>query len=200
MNNPIIDWMKFLVLKRKTIKKNKSLRIGYMTYCYDTTFGLNNIVYDHTLLVKVSLGDYTYIGGNCKIQYATLGKFCSVGPEVRIGLGIHPLNLKSTYPGFYTNSKYYRVEKLYDFNGEEYEQVKIGNDVWIGARATILDGVTIGDGAVIATGAVVTKDIPPYAVAGGVPAKVIKYRFDNNQIEELLKEKWWDNLTIRNKY
>jgi acetyltransferase-like isoleucine patch superfamily enzyme len=192
MNNPIIDWIKYIVFKHRTIKKNKSLRLGYMSYCYDTCFGKNNIVYDHTILVGVSIGDYSYIGGNCKIQYATIGKFCSIGPDVRIGLGIHPTHFKSTYPGFYTNSDYYRVDKLYNFDGEEYKKVEIGNDVWIGARATILDGVKVGDGAVIAAGAVVTKDVPPYAIVGGVPAKVIKYRFDDKRIKELLNEQWWD--------
>ena len=197
MNNPVIDWIKYIVLKRRTLRCNRTLRLGYMSYCYNTRFGLNNIVYDHTLLVNVLVGDHTYIGGNNKIHNAVIGKFCSIGPEVRIGLGIHPLTLKSTYPGFYTNSEYYRVEKRYDFEGEEYKQVAIGNDVWIGARATILDGVNVGDGAVIAAGAVVTKDVPPYAVVGGVPAKVIKYRFDDNRIKELLEEEWWNNYKFR---
>lgn len=193
MNNPLIDWFKYIVLKYKTKIKNKTLRLGYMSYCYNTNFGLNNIVYDHTFLLNTVVGDYTYIGGSNKIQNAVIGKFCSIGPEVRIGLGIHPLHLKSTYPGFYTNSEYYRVEKQYDFTGEEYKQVEIGHDVWIGARATILDGVKIGDGAVVAAGAVVTKDVPSYAIVGGVPAKVIKYRFDENRIKELLVEQWWNN-------
>ena len=166
-----------------------------MSFCYNTILGKNNIIYDNSLIVNSRINDYTYIRGNNKIQNATIGKFCSIGPEVCIGLGIHPTNLKSTYPGFYTRSEYYRVEKLYDFDGEEYKQVEIGNDVWIGARATILDGVKIGDGAVIAAGAVVTKEVPPYAIVGGVPAKVIKYRFSESRIKELLDEKWWDKET-----
>ena len=193
MRGPIIDWIKYELYKFKTIRKNQTLRIGYMSFCHNTVFGKNNIIYDNTTIVNCKIGDYTYIGGSNKIQNTIIGKFCSIGPEVRIGLGIHPTNLNSTYPGFYTNSEYYRVEKLYDFNGEEYKQVEIGNDVWIGARATILDGVKIGDGAIIATGAVVTKDVPPYAIVGGVPAKIIKYRFDENRIKELLAEQWWNN-------
>lgn len=193
MRGPIIDWIKYLIFKFNTTRKNRTLRIGYMSFCYNTIFGKNNIIYDNTVVVNSQIGDYTYVGGNNKIQNAVIGKFCSIGTEVRIGLGIHPTNLKSTYPGFYTNPEYYRVEKLYDYNGEEYKQVNIGNDVWIGARATILDGVKIGDGAIVAAGAVVAKDVPPYAIVGGVPAKVIKYRFDENRIEELLAEQWWNN-------
>lgn len=195
MRGPIIDWIKYILQKRKTKKNNKSLRIGYMSFCYNSSFGLNNIVYENTQIINTKVGDYTYIGGSNKIQNATIGKFCSIGSEVLIGLGIHPTNLKSTYPGFYTNSEYYRVNKEYEFNGDEYKQVNIGNDVWIGTRATILDGVNIGDGAIIATGAVVTKDVPPYAIVGGVPATVIKYRFTEERIKELLNERWWDNYT-----
>lgn len=195
MRGPIIDWIKYILQKRKTKKNNKSLRIGYMSFCYNSSFGLNNIVYENTQIINTKVGDYTYIGGSNKIQNATIGKFCSIGSEVLIGLGIHPTNLKSTYPGFYTNSEYYRVNKEYEFNGDEYKQVNIGNDVWIGTRATILDGVNIGDGAIIAAGAVVTKEVPPYAIVGGVPAKVIKYRFSESRIKELLDEKWWDKQT-----
>ena len=182
------------MLKRKTKKDNRTLRIGYMSFCHNTVFGKNNIIYDNTTVVNSQIGDHTYIGGSNKIQNAVIGKFCSIGPEVLIGLGIHPTNLKSTYPGFYTNPEYYRVEKLYNFDGEEYKKVEIGNDVWIGARATILDGVKVGDGAIIATGAVVTKNVPPYAIVGGVPANVIKYRFDEEQIKELLEEQWWNKI------
>ncbi len=192
MRAPIIDWLKYLYLKRKALKQNKTLRIGYMSFCYNTLFGKNNIIYDNTLIVNTTVDDYTYIGGSNNIQNASIGKFCSIGPEVRIGLGIHPTHLKSTYPGFYTNSNYYRVEKLYDFEGDEYKKVEIGNDVWIGTRATIPDGVRVGDGAIIAAGAVVTKDVPPYAIVGGVPAKVIKYRFTDEKIKELLNERWWE--------
>lgn len=188
-----MQWIKYMILKRKLIRKNHSLRIGYMSFAYNVDFGHNNIIYNNSLLVHVKLNDFSYVGGNCKIQYANIGKFCSIGPEVRIGLGIHPLNLKSTYPGFYTNSEYYRVKKLYNYDEAEYKRVIIGNDVWIGARATIMDGVNVGDGAVIAAGAVVTKNVPPYAIVGGVPAKIIKYRFDEDRIKELLEERWWDN-------
>lgn len=199
MNAPFINWIKYLILKRRTIKKHKTLRIGYMSFCYNSNFGKNNIIYDSTIVVNSKIDDYTYIGGDCKIQNANIGKFCSIGPEVRIGVGIHPLHFKSTYPGFYTNSEYYRVKKEYTFDGEEYKKVEIGNDVWVGTRATILDGVKIGNGAVIAAGAVVTKDVPDYAIVGGVPAKIIKFRFDEKKIEELTKEEWWNKYNSSEK-
>ena len=156
-------------------------------------FGYHNIIYADSMLVDASIGDYTYIGGNSRIMHATIGKFCSFGPEIRVGLGIHPVHLRSTYPGFYVGNSCYGVEKEYEWDGTGHKHVCIGNDVWIGCRAIIMDGVTIGDGAVVGAGAVVTKDVPPYAVVGGVPAKVIKYRFDSTTISKMLEEKWWND-------
>lgn len=160
----------------------------------NSILGHGCILYDNSVVVNSFIGDYSYVGGGSRIQYAEIGKFCSIGPEVRIGLGKHPIHLKSTYPGFYAkDATFYGVTPEYENYEPEYEQVSIGNDVWIGCRAMILDGVKVGDGAVIAAGAVVTKDVPPYAIVGGVPAKIIKYRFEASRIQELLKSKWWDN-------
>lgn len=188
----ILKRFKRWILRVKVIRKNPSIKLGN-SLAYKCEFGYHNIVYDNTLMVNVKVGDYTYIGGESKMQNAIIGKFCSLGSELRIGLGRHPLNLRSTFPGFYKDGGYYGVGKEFDNTEPEYLLVKIGNDVWIGTRAIILDGVNIGDGAVIAAGAVVTKDVPPYAIVGGVPAKIIKYRFEESEIEKLLREKWWDN-------
>lgn len=183
-----------IVLKRwHTRLKNKSLKLGKSSI-YNCRFGYHNIVYDNTLMVNVTIGDYSYVGGESKIFNTLIGKFCSLGPELRIGLGRHPIHLKSTFPGFYSDKDLsYGVKKEYDNEEPEYLPIIIGNDVWIGARAMILDGVCIGDGAIVAAGAVVTKDVPPYAIVGGVPAKVIKYRFDQNTIQKMLTEKWWES-------
>lgn len=156
-------------------------------------FGKSTKVYPPFFLHNVQLGDYSYIAKNSNISITTIGKFCSIGPNVCCGLGKHPTNGISTNPMFYStkrqNGMTLRTEDKYD----EFQPITIGNDVFIGANVTILDGVTIADGAIIGAGAVVTKDIPPYAIAVGVPAKVIKYRFSQDKIEALLKRKWWND-------
>ena len=111
-----------------------------------------------------------------------IGKFCSIAPNVNIGPIEHPLKYSSTYP----------MSTFGFLPEQEYLPVKIGNDVWIGINAVILKGVTIGDGAVIASGAVVTKDVLPYTIVGGVPAKIIRFRFSEEIISELLRIKWWN--------
>ena len=176
--------------------KNKNLSISLsLVTIRNCSFGYHNRIYDNSILSNVSLGDYTYIGGDSRIMNTVIGKFCSIGPSVWIGgLPSHPLNLKSTFPGFYQkDSSYYGIEPEYEYNESEFKQVIIGNDVWIGARAMIMDGVTAGDGAVIAAGAIVTKDIPPYAIVGGVPAKIIKFRFPEDKIKEMLASEWWND-------
>lgn len=149
-------------------------------------------IYHNTVISKTSINEYTYVGGNSKIMNTSIGKFCSLGPNLKIGLGIHPTHYVSTYPGFYSAKASGAFKFINTTNVVEYKNIVIKNDVWVGDGATIVDGVTIGNGAVIAAGAVVTKDVPDYAIVGGVPAKVIKYRFNNQDIEKLLKMKWWD--------
>ena len=136
--------------------------------------------------------NYTYIASNSKVSMTSIGKFCSIGPNFLCGWGIHPTNGISTSPMFYSSLKQNGITLSSVDKVEERKKIKIGNDVFIGANVTVLDGVCIGDGAIIGAGAVVSIDIPPYAVAVGCPIKIIKYRFEEKQIEALLKIKWWD--------
>ena len=149
-------------------------------------------IYRNSIVNNSEIHSYTYIGNNCLIQNAVIGRFCSISNDVLIGLGIHPLDLNSTSPVFYRihNPLKFRYVKgdLYDI---EYKLIEIGNDVWIGARAIIMGGVKIGHGSVIAANSVVTKNVPPYAVVAGVPAKIIKYRFGEVKVKEMLEEQWW---------
>lgn len=144
-------------------------------------------------LGNTSLGDYTRIRQFSTLHHVDVGKYCSISRNVRIGLGRHPLNLISTNSIFYSQNKTaIRSDWINKINFEEHKPTKIGNDVWIGEFVTVIGGVNIGDGAVIATKSVVTKDVPPYAIVGGIPAKVLKYRFDEETIAALLQIKWWD--------
>lgn len=141
-----------------------------------------------------TIGKYSYVCRNSLIQNTTIGNYCSISNDVLCGLGCHPLDRFSTSPVFYkkNNPLHYALVKD-DESIVEYRSISIGSDVWIGARATILDGVSIGHGAVVASGAVVTKDVPPYAIVGGVPAVIIRYRFDDETIKRLLATNWWVN-------
>lgn len=159
---------------------------------YKVIFGQNVKVNAPFFLHNVEIGGYSYLSLNARISNTFVGKFCSIGPNFCCGLGLHPTNGISTSPMFYSTAKQNGVSLTKEDKVVESLHTQIGNDVFIGANVTILDGVTIGDGAVIGAGAVVTKDIPSYAVAVGVPARVIKYRFDEKTVASLLKRRWWD--------
>ncbi|SDQ00095.1 Acetyltransferase (isoleucine patch superfamily) [Mucilaginibacter sp. OK268] len=158
----------------------------------NTRVGKSVKLYSIYKLYNVKVGDYTYIAPNSNITDTTIGKFCSIGPNLVCGLGIHPTNGISTAPMFYSNYKQNGITLCKEDKITENLPVSIGHDVFIGANVTILGGVTIGDGAVIGAGAVVSKNIPPYAIAVGTPIKIVKYRFDEDKVKELLKIKWWD--------
>jgi acetyltransferase-like isoleucine patch superfamily enzyme len=163
------------------------------------SFNQNTIIHpnvhilENCILNNSEVHSYSYLGKNCLIQNATIGKFCSIANDVSIGLGNHPLDHFSTSPLFYRRQNTFKIKLIEnDLQFEEYLPVSIGNDVWIGSRSIILDGIIIGNGSVIAANSVVTKDVAPYSVMGGVPAKLIKYRFSDKKIEELNYGKWWD--------
>lgn len=139
----------------------------------------------------VQIGDYTYINSAYIYDCVRIGKYCSIAHNVCIAPGEHFLDRLSTYP-----IKIRVLGQDWDNVFPEKKTTVIGNDVWIGNNATILSGVRIGDGAVIAAGAVVTKDVPSYAIVGGVPAKILKYRFSFEVIKKLEKLMWWDRDTV----
>lgn len=145
-----------------------------------------------------SVGRYSYMGYDCEIINAEIGSFCSLSSGIHIGLAEHPMDWVSTSPVFQNVSS--SISKRFArINMPKGKRTTIGHDVWIGTNAIIKAGVQIGTGAVVASGAVVTKDVPPYAIVGGVPAKVIRYRFDEETIARLLATKWWnaDDETIQ---
>lgn len=140
------------------------------------------------------MGYGSYIGPNCEIT-ANIGRFTSIAPFVRTNCGVHPYTYPyaTTCPMFFSTQKQNGVTFADRMMFEEFKPpTTIGNDVWIGENVFFRGGLTIGDGAVVLAGAVVTKDVPPYAIVGGVPAKVIKYRYDEETIKFLLDFKWWN--------
>ena len=165
---------------------------------------------------NVEMGEYCHIGENSRV-YSTyigygsgisrdsimdsvlIGKYTTLGPDIKVITGQHPTSkIVSTHPAFYSvrgQMGFTYVDKTV-FNetrfAKDQYKVVIGNDVWIGYEAVIMSGVNIGDGAIIGTRAVVTKDVPPYTIVGGVPAKIIRKRFSNEVISQLLEIKWWD--------
>ncbi len=139
---------------------------------------------------------YSFVGPNCNLLNATIGKFCSISKNINIGAPIHPTDLVSTSPIFYrplngTGSTFTQVQTFNDNS----KPVIIENDVWIGMNSTILGGVTISNGSIIGAHSIVTKDVPPYAIVAGVPARIIKYRFTEDIIKELLSLQWWNMQT-----
>lgn len=157
-----------------------------------------NKLLSHSVFLNSSMGYASYVSDHSFIKNTVIGRYTCIANEVMTVAGNHPLSFASVHPAFYSTTQelsYVKQSKFEDFHfldSQKRISVVIGNDVWIGARATILEGVTIGDGAVIAAGAIVTKDVPPYSIVGGVPAKIIKYRFDEETIKKLLELKWWE--------
>lgn len=159
---------------------------------FNVEAGKHTKIYPPFFIHGLKLGDYSYIAKNSNISQCSIGKFCSVGPNFCCGLGLHPIKGVSTSPMFYSTAKQNGMTLCAENKYEETKHTTIGNDVFIGANVTVLDGVEVGDGAVIGAGAVVVNDIPPYAIAVGVPAKVVKYRFSNDTIKALLENPWWN--------
>lgn len=186
----------------------------YLRYCYkkenekkgvifakssvvslDCIFEGNNYIAGE--LYECQFGYGSYVHKNSVLKNVKVGKFCAIAEDVNIRLFQHPTHMVAVSPCFYRKEhtlKTFVEEDYYEDlqNVQEGFSVVIGNDVWIGQGVSIKSGITVGDGAVIGAGAVVTRDIAPYAIVGGVPAKLIRYRFTEKQIEALLKIKWWD--------
>tara|TARA_R110002050_G_scaffold98117_1_gene203854 strand:- start:7752 stop:8399 length:648 start_codon:yes stop_codon:yes gene_type:complete len=166
----------------KHVKFGKSTEISL-----NCSFGQNVNIGGRCILDSVSVGDFSYINYNSIIKVTSIARFCSIGPNVVMGLGNHPSSVfVSTSPHFYLKENF--ADKDYF---DQFSKVHIGNDVWIGANVTVLNGVTIGNGAIIGANSVVTKDVEPFSIVGGVPAKFIRKRFSDKEIEFLQDIAWW---------
>jgi phosphonate metabolism protein (transferase hexapeptide repeat family) len=147
----------------------------------------------HTHLSESTFGDYSYAAGVVSIVYTDVGKFCSIASHVRINPGNHPMWRVTQHHMTYRRKQYgFGDDDQEFFEWRRAHRCAIGHDVWIGHGAVVMPGVKIGPGAAVGAGAVVTKDVAPYAVVVGVPARMIRKRFSDAVIEQLLKIAWWD--------
>ena len=182
-------WGKELkLLKTRLFYRKKNIYIGSYEVEKGAELGHNvRILHDVQVRKSVKIDDYSYVEPYTSVISANIGKFCSIGKCCQIGPWEHPTEYITTSPEV--------LRKVLN-RGELYSDLparaNIGNDVWIGSNSIIMGGVTVGNGAIVGAGAVVTKDVPDYAIVVGSPARVIKYRFDNEKINKLLELKWWD--------
>lgn len=178
MIKKLVKRIYFMILQKK-----KNLTVYSEDCSLKTKFGTNIEIGKNTFVDRnCNIGSYSYIGKNCNITKATIGRYCSIANNVSIGQGEHDLTKISTSSVFY-NSSYEELTK---------KECVIGNDVWIGTDSVVLRDVKVGDGAVIGANSVVTKDIPPFAVVVGSPARIIKYRFDDKNIKKIIESKWFE--------
>jgi phosphonate metabolism protein (transferase hexapeptide repeat family) len=160
----------------------------------EVTIGVCCEVLGDTAIEYTELGDYSYLGPGCMVADAEIGKFCAIAAQVRIGAPNHPLDRPSQHRFTYC-PEYYTADAERDhafFRERRADRVVIGNDVWIGHAVIVMPGVTVGDGAVLAAGAVVTRDVAPYTIVGGVPAKQIRERFNRDIAAQLTAIAWWN--------
>lgn len=195
----IVDWLYDRYLEHRYRKQNEKKGVIFApgsTVGRECELEGNNYIAGE--LYQCVFGYGSYVHRNSVLKSVKVGRFCAIGENVNIRLFQHPVSMVSISPCFYrrehtlktfVNENYYEDLSLID---GKYSVI-IGNDVWIGQGVSIKTGVTVGDGAVIGAGAVVTKDVEPYAIVGGVPAGIIRYRFPKEQREALLAIKWWDH-------
>jgi len=170
--NKIIKKLRFSAIKNSEIHKTSKVESG-------------------SQVVNSSFGKHTFCGYNCDIYNTEIGSFCSIANNVIIGGGMHPVEWVSTSPVFYEGRDSVKA-KFSEFKRMPNKKTLIGNDVWIGEGVIIKQGIKIGHGAVIGMGSIVTKNVGNYEIFAGCPAKIIRKRFDEKIINELLEIKWWD--------
>ena len=181
---------KYAVVVNSELKNNAI--IGDFSRIQSCILGNNVNIQRYALMYNTQMGDYTYVGRDFTSWYCKIGKYCSISWNVSIGGANHDYKRVTSHAFLYA-PQFGMLDENQKAGYDRFDNVcEIGNDVWIGANASVLRNVKIGDGAIVAAGAVVTKDVEPYTVVAGIPAKPIKNRFDDETICRLLKIKWWD--------
>ncbi len=174
-----------------TLKAIISKRTGLFCYTRNSELSKKSYLGSRTRFYNSKIGKYSYTGRNAYFFKTIIGNFTSIGDGCQCGMPEHDITYVSTSPVFMIGPNRLHTNFL-QIPRPKYRDTEIGHDVWIGANVLIKAGVKIGNGAIIGMGSVVTKDIPSYAIAVGNPAKVIRYRFEDNDIEQLNRTCWWE--------
>lgn len=181
--------------------KRKKVRLEDARIWRAVSFEGDNYIGKGTLLSYCDIGRMSYVASHCILEHIEIGRYCSIGSFCTIAAGNHPTSFfVSTHPAFYDKYReagmcYVDKNKFEEYSyadSERKKHVVVENDVWIANNVILLNGVRVGNGAVVMAGAVVTKNVPPYSIVGGVPAKVIKYRFPEETIDWLQEFRWWE--------
>lgn len=183
--------MKKIFRQIKAICKRCGTKVSPLAILHNVKYDKTSAIRNFVKMERASIGKCSSIGTLSAAYDCEIGNFCSIARECYIGGASHPLDWVSTSGCFYLKYNYTGM----CYNEADYQwhrQTKIGNDVWLGIRTIIQGGVSIGDGAVIGAGSIVTKDVGPYEIWAGNPARFIRKRFDDETIEKLLKSQWWN--------
>ena len=192
MKNPLTLWLRWLVKAVLLHLRHASITVEYMADAQRSVFGKHNTLRKYCRIRNARLGDYSYVGRESQVYEAEVGKFTCIGPRVTIGPGEHPTDRVSIHPMFYSTMGQSNPVIVASNSFDEMPVTVIGHDVWIAQGAILRSGIRIGNGAIVAAGAVVVKDVPAYAIVGGVPSKVIGYRFDEERRQKLEELQWWN--------
>lgn len=178
--------------KRKAFRKKHLDILKASSFSPTIHFGKNvEIAHGVMLEENINIGDYSYIKENSKIfRNTSIGKFCSIATDVTVGASAHPTDFLSTHPFQYVPG--YLEQHTPPYTYDTFRPTSIGHDVWIGCHSIIIGGIQVGNGAVIGAGSIVTKNVPPYAIVVGAPARILRYRFSQDIIERLQNTQWWN--------
>ncbi len=179
-----------VVLKGCNLGRN--VRVGRGSVVLDSTIGDNVRIAANCRIANASIGQFSYVAENARISQAGIGAFCALGPDLLCGYGEHPMEHFSISPSFYSTAVPPAASFHHDPSFAERSPITIGSDVWLGARVFVRDGISIGHGVVAGAGAVIVHNLEPYSLAGGVPARLIRFRGSEPLRNCLLESAWWN--------